>query len=95
MPMPAFVPSLGYRNEAAFISPKTRLAQRVLSVLGGLVLLLSLSVSAFAQAQAQAPNIPGVTSLRIKSDVLGEERLILIRTPQGYEAGNQKYPCST
>ncbi|HSE98134.1 MAG TPA: alpha/beta hydrolase-fold protein, partial [Blastocatellia bacterium] len=34
----------------------------------------------------------GWTRLTIKSDVLGEERTILVRTPQGYEAGNARYP---
>jgi predicted alpha/beta superfamily hydrolase len=90
MSIPAFVPSLENRNEAPFVFPKNRLTQRLMSGLGGLVLLLSLSVAAFAQAQT--PNIPGVTPLRIKSEVLGEERLILIRTPQGYEGSNQRYP---
>lgn len=40
---------------------------------------------------AQAPAIPGVTTLKLKSEVLGEERTILVRTPAGYEAGNQRY----
>ena len=47
-----------------------------------------MAVSAFAQG----PTIPGVTSLTVKSEVLGEDRRILVRTPQGYEAGNQRYP---
>lgn len=41
---------------------------------------------------AQAPASPGVTTLKLKSEVLGEERTILVRTPAGYEAGNQRYP---
>jgi predicted alpha/beta superfamily hydrolase len=41
---------------------------------------------------AQAPAIPGVTTQRLKSEVLGEDRTILVRTPAGYETGNQRYP---
>ena len=92
MPIAAFVPSLGKHYEAPSPFPKNRLAFQLLTVIGGLVLILMISSSTFAQAQAREPNIPGVTSLRIKSAVLGEERLILVRTPRGYEAGNQRYP---
>ncbi len=55
---------------------------------GAFLFLLLFSSTVFAQA----PAIPGVTTLRLKSDVLGEERTILVRTPAGYEAGNQRYP---
>jgi predicted alpha/beta superfamily hydrolase len=51
-----------------------------------------LLVFTFVSAFAQAPTIPGVTTLTVKSDVLGEERRILVRTPQGYETGDQRYP---
>lgn len=88
MAITALVPSLGNSNEAAFSRPKTRHAKSLKPLVGSFVFLLLFSVSAIAQG----PNIPGVTSLRIKSDVLGEERLILIRTPPGYEAGTQRYP---
>lgn len=88
MPIPAFVPSLGNHYEAPVISTKDRQGTLAKGLLGAFFLLLLLSLSVFAQA----PNIPGVTSLSVKSDVLGEERRILVRTPQGYEAGNQRYP---
>lgn len=55
----------------------------------GFVFLLLISASS---ALAQAPAVPGVTTLRLKSDVLGEERVILVRTPPGYETGNVRYP---
>lgn len=83
-----FVPSLGNSNEAPFYLPKNRHERRVISLLGGMFLLVFTFVSAFAQG----PSIPGVTTLTVKSDVLGEERPILVRTPRGYEAGNQRYP---
>ena len=88
MPIPAFVPSLGNHYEAPVISTKDRQRTLAKGLLGAPFLLLMLSLSVFAQA----PNVPGVTSLTVKSDVLGEERRILVRTPQGYEAGNQRYP---
>ncbi|MCM3869080.1 MAG: alpha/beta hydrolase-fold protein [Pyrinomonadaceae bacterium] len=55
---------------------------------GVFVSLLLISGAVFAQA----PAIPGVTTLKLKSEVLGEERTILVRTPAGYETGNQRYP---
>lgn len=49
-------------------------------------LLLSLCATAFAQ------NNQPYTKLTIKSEVLGEERVILVRTPAGYEGGKQRFP---
>jgi hypothetical protein len=43
------------------------------------------------QAQMQTP--PDAPSrVTIKSDVLGEERVILVRTPPGCERGGERYP---
>jgi len=53
------------------------------SLLGALVLLVLVSAS----ASAQYP-----TKLTIKSTVLGEDRVILVRTPPGYATNNLKYP---
>jgi predicted alpha/beta superfamily hydrolase len=39
---------------------------------------------------AQAFDVPA--RVTIKSGVLGEERVILVRTPPGYERGNERYP---
>lgn len=59
---------------------------RVVFSLAGLVLLVALvSVSAFAQDDAPA-------KLVIKSAVLGEDRVILVRTPAGYATNNRSYP---
>jgi uncharacterized protein len=49
----------------------------------GMWMLCVLVSTATAQNGAQ---------LRIKSEVLGEERVALVRTPPGYEAGGQRYP---
>ena len=58
-----------------------------LKALAGVFALLVLISSS---AQGQVP--PGVTSLKINSAVLGEERTILVRLPAGYETNNQRYP---
>lgn len=69
------------------LSKRTTFA-RFVAFPGVFAFLLLFSSAVFAQA----PAIPGVTTLRLKSDVLGEERTILVRTPAAYEAGNQRYP---
>ncbi len=94
MPIPAFVPSLGNSYETPSMFPKNRFFFSPLRLMTSFVLALMVSATALAQApaQAQAPAIPGVTTLRIKSTVLGEDRNILVRTPRGYENGNARYP---
>ncbi len=39
-----------------------------------------------------AAQLPTVTTLTIKSNVLGEDRVILVRTPAGYETNKVAYP---
>ena len=56
-----------------------------ISLLGTLLLLVLFTASAFAQTD-------GPTKLTIKSAVLGEDRVILVRTPPGYETNNRAYP---
>ena len=53
---------------------------------GVFALLVLISSSASAQVPA------GVTSLKIDSAVLGEERTILVRVPPGYETNKLRYP---
>jgi uncharacterized protein len=53
---------------------------------GVFALLVLVSSSALAQAPA------GITSLKINSAVLGEERTILVRVPPGYETNKLRYP---
>jgi len=48
--------------------------------------LLSLSATAFGQ------DGQGIKRLSLKSAVLGEERIVLVRTPNDYERSGQKYP---
>ncbi len=67
---------------------KTKRAARLVVFPGVFLSLLFITATVFAQA----PAIPGVTTIKLKSDVLGEERTILVRTPAGYEAGNHRYP---
>lgn len=52
--------------------------------------VFALLVLISSSASAQAP--PGVTSLKINSAVLGEERTILVRVPPGYETNKLRYP---
>ena len=56
----------------------------------GIALFLILFASTAFGQSSQAPT--GVTPLKINSTVLGEERIVLVRTPQGYEANAQHYP---
>ena len=55
-------------------------------MLVGVFALLVIASSAPGQTPA------GVTSLKIKSAVLGEERTILVRVPDGYETNKLRYP---
>ncbi len=48
--------------------------------------LFALALTAFGQNQQ------AINKLSIKSKVLGEERVILVRTPDGYEQNGQRYP---
>jgi uncharacterized protein len=57
---------------------------RATSLLMSLVFLLLLSSAVFAQGT--------INKLTIKSEVLGEERHILVRTPIGYETNKESYP---
>jgi uncharacterized protein len=59
--------------------------KRSISLLGVLVVSVLLSSSAFAQYS-------GPAKITIKSSVLGEDRVILVRTPPGYEANKLAYP---
>jgi uncharacterized protein len=43
-------------------------------------------------SSAPAQTLPGVTTLKINSAVLGEERTILVRVPAGYETNKLRYP---
>ena len=56
-------------------------------LLSGFAVLLIISSVAIAQ-----PGIGTVKKLTIKSAVLGEERLVLVRTPVGYETNKVRYP---
>jgi uncharacterized protein len=56
-------------------------------LLYGFAVLLFITTAALAQ-----PATGTVKTLAIKSAVLGEERVVLVRTPPGYETNKQKYP---
>lgn len=56
-------------------------------LLSGVAVLLTLASAAIAQ-----PATGTVKKLVLKSTVLGEERVVLIRTPAGYETNQVRYP---
>lgn len=60
----------------------------VIRVLPVLAVLLLISSAAFAQPPAAGT----LKRFSLKSTVLGEERVILVRTPVGYETNEEKYP---
>lgn len=62
-------------------SIKRHISIKASGLVGTAIFLLLFTTTAFGQ-----------TRLTIKSEVMGEERVILVRTPQGYEAGNARYP---
>jgi predicted alpha/beta superfamily hydrolase len=57
-----------------------------------LVATISLLLVAYSSALAQVPAAGTITKMTLKSEVLGEERTIWIRTPAGYENNKVSYP---
>ena len=57
-------------------------------LLFGLVVLLMISSAAIAQPGAGGT----IKTFTIKSTVMGEDRIVLVRTPVGYETNKVKYP---
>jgi uncharacterized protein len=68
----------------------THFGLRFFRLLSGIAVLLL--ISSAAMAQPGAPAAGTVKRFSIKSTVLGEERVVLVRTPAGYENNNVKYP---
>src|ERR1044072_9789675 len=67
--------------------PTTRLSRSRILILSSLAVLLLISSAAIAQ-----PPTGTVKKFSIKSTVLGEDRVILVRTPAGYETNKVSYP---
>jgi uncharacterized protein len=65
----------------------TTLHQKLIRLLSGVAVLLMISSAAIAQPAAGT-----VKRFSIKSTVLGEDRIILVRTPAGYETNKVSYP---
>jgi predicted alpha/beta superfamily hydrolase len=55
-----------------------------------LLLLLFSATTALGQAPPAAAEV--ATRVSLKSEVLGEERSVLVRLPPGYERGSERYP---
>lgn len=67
----------------------TNLKRAGAGIAPALFMLLLLAASAFGQAP---PLYDAPARFNLKSEVLGEERTILVRTPAGYERNGQRYP---
>jgi len=80
--------ALPLAHPASGHSTSPRSKPLVISLLGMVVLLAVTAGSALAQPA----QVPAITSLTIKSNVLGEDRQILVRTPGGYETNKVAYP---
>jgi len=65
----------------------THLQRKLIRLLSGVAVLLMISSAAIAQ-----PPTGTVKKFSIKSTVLGEDRIILVRTPVGYETNKVRYP---
>src|SRR5262249_14424762 len=65
----------------------TRSISNLIRLLSGFACILLLASVAFAQ-----PPTGTVTRLTLKSAVLGEDRVVLVRTPAGYETNKLSYP---
>lgn len=88
--------SAGLLTNTAEGSARFPPSKRRMSVKGGgsmmFTVFLGLLLTAFP-AHGQAPQYSdAVARLSIKSETLGEERVILVRTPPGYERGKDRYP---
>ena len=60
---------------------------KLIRLLSGVAVLLMIATAAIAQ-----PPTGTVKRLVLKSTVLGEERVVLVRTPAGYETNQVRYP---
>jgi len=65
----------------------THLQRKLIRLLSGVAVLLMIASAAIAQ-----PPTGTVKKFSIKSTVLGEDRIILVRTPVGYETNKVRYP---
>jgi predicted alpha/beta superfamily hydrolase len=75
------------KPDSVFAQPHGVTCRTLPGLLGTAFVVLLFSISVFAQAP-----VSSVTKITLKSDVLGEERTVLVRTPAGYEAGKERYP---
>src|SRR5262245_50326069 len=77
----------GYRHAVrrSTHSSKKETVMKKASLFTAILFLLALAGAAFGQGYGEGNRIT------IKSEVLGEERVILVRTPPGYERDGQRY----
>jgi len=67
---------------------------KALPILGGLVGAFAMLASppSHARVEQRVEQLPGAEQLTIHSAVLGEERTVLVRLPEGYEHSAERYP---
>lgn len=67
--------------------PNSNSQLNMIRLLAGIAVLLLIATAAVAQ-----PGTGTVKRLTLKSTVLGEDRIVLVRTPAGYETNKLRYP---
>ena len=65
---------------------------KAVNALGAVLLLVLVSVTGLAQSKYGEAGPDGVYRSTLKSSVMGEDRLVLVRLPRGYEVNNRSYP---
>jgi len=80
------------KNRSRFELQNARLSHLSLNCRRGLPLLMVALLVFCGNMTGQAQVSANVSRITIKSTVLGEERVVLVRTPAGYETNKHSYP---
>ena len=65
---------------------------KAVNVLGAMLLLIVVAIAGFAQSSYGQAGANGVYKSTLKSSVMGEDRVILVRLPTGYDINKRSYP---
>ncbi|HKO42858.1 MAG TPA: alpha/beta hydrolase-fold protein [Pyrinomonadaceae bacterium] len=71
-------------------SPLSRHFRSIQFLVFGIIAVMSAATA--ATAQGPVPGVPNINQFTIKSNVLGEDRRILVRTPANYDTNKATYP---
>ncbi len=80
------------RHTSRSLWSRRQFTNKTIGLLGALVLLVLSSSAVVAQKGGDGGGGAWPAKLTIKSTVLGEDRVILVRTPAGYEKSKMAYP---